>query len=90
VPVPQPQGFKALITGTNERDEIRVQFHVVTDEHDQFKRPIAELLKTLTTYKTPAAIKTAVADITHNMANNSTKKTSFPIADHIVFDIVSE
>ena len=42
--------FKALITGTNERGEIWVQFHVVTEGHDQFKRPVAELLKTLTAY----------------------------------------
>ena len=33
--------FIALITGTNELGEIRVQFHVVTDGQDQFKRPIA-------------------------------------------------
>ena len=35
--------FKALITGTNERGEIRVRFHVVTDGHDQLKRPHAPL-----------------------------------------------
>jgi hypothetical protein len=122
--------FKALITGTNERGEIWVQFLVVTDWHDQFKRSIAELLKILTAYghmhpylfstdqpgmdhiffkleipslqakqdelgrlvfapvvvpaaaeleagaftllKTPAAINTVVADITHDMANKST------------------
>ena len=42
--------FIALITGTKELGEIRVQFHVVTDGQGQFKRPIAELLKTLTAY----------------------------------------
>ena len=42
--------FKALITGTNERGEIRVQFHVVTDGHDQFVGPIAKLLETLRAY----------------------------------------
>ena len=27
--------FKALVTGTNEYNEVRLQFHVVTDGHDQ-------------------------------------------------------
>jgi hypothetical protein len=42
--------FKALITGTNERGEIRVQFHVVTDGHDQFMAPIMALRETLNAY----------------------------------------
>ena len=42
--------FKALITATNDQGEIRVQFHVVTDGHDQFHGPIAELIKTLNAY----------------------------------------
>jgi hypothetical protein len=45
--------FKALITATNERGEIRMQFDVVTDGHDQFGGPLAELLKTLTAYGHP-------------------------------------
>ena len=42
--------FKALITGTDEFGEIRVQFHVVTDGQDQFAGPIAYLLETLAAY----------------------------------------
>ena len=42
--------FKALITGTNELGEIRVQFHVVTDGQDQFEQPLEELIKTLNAY----------------------------------------
>lgn len=42
--------FRSLITGTNGRGEIRIQFHVVTDGQDQFTSPIEELLKTLTAY----------------------------------------
>ena len=45
--------FKALITATNEVGEIRVQFHVVTDGHDQMKSQIAALLDTLRVYNQP-------------------------------------
>jgi hypothetical protein len=41
--------YKAL-TGTNDVGEIRVQFHVVTDGHDQFEAPIEALLATLDAY----------------------------------------
>jgi hypothetical protein len=33
---------------------------------------------------------TAVADMAHNMANKTTKTPSFPMADHIVVDNVSD
>ena len=39
--------FLALITATNEYGEIRVQFHVVTDGHDQMDGPIAALKDTM-------------------------------------------
>ena len=39
--------FKALITGTNTLGEVRVQFHVVTDGHDQMIGQIQALLATL-------------------------------------------
>jgi hypothetical protein len=42
--------FSALITGTNDRGEIRMQFHVVTDGHDQFIGPLEELKDTLRSY----------------------------------------
>ena len=32
--------FRAFITATNEVGEIRIQFHVVTDGHDQFDSSI--------------------------------------------------
>jgi hypothetical protein len=31
-----------------------------------------------------------VADMTHNISNKTTETPSFPMADHIVFDIVSD
>ena len=42
-----------MITGTNGRGEIRVQFHVVTDGQDQFKGAIKQLLTTLAAYGQP-------------------------------------
>ena len=42
--------FKALITGTNEIGEIRVQFHVVTDGHDQMVRSLEEMRATMLMY----------------------------------------
>ena len=48
--------FKALITATNEVGEIRVQFHVVTDGHDQMKSQIVALLDTLRVYNQPQPI----------------------------------
>lgn len=45
--------FKALITGTNEIGEIRVQFHVVTDGHDQMVRSIEEMCATMAAYGQP-------------------------------------
>ena len=38
--------FRALITATNEVGEIRIQFHVVTDGHDQMTRAIANFIET--------------------------------------------
>jgi hypothetical protein len=42
--------FRALITATNEVGEVRIQFHVVTDGHDQMKTPIREFLITMNVY----------------------------------------
>ena len=42
--------FRALITGTNELGEIRVQFHVVTDSHDQMERALASMCETTRAY----------------------------------------
>jgi hypothetical protein len=42
--------FRALITATNHVGEIRVQFHVVTDGHDQMTNQIETLLETLRAY----------------------------------------
>ena len=39
--------FKSLITATNEFSEIRIQFHVVTDGHDQMRGPIREFINTM-------------------------------------------
>jgi hypothetical protein len=35
-------------------------------------------------------VKIVVADITHNMVNKTTEPHYFPMADHIVLDIVSD
>ena len=42
--------FKALVTGTNTLGEVRVQFHVVSDAHEQFVTQIAALLHSLKEY----------------------------------------
>jgi len=42
--------FRALITATNHVGEIRVQFRVVTDGHDQMTGQIETLLETLCAY----------------------------------------
>ena len=49
-PSPLKAVFKALITATNEVGEIRIQFHVVTDGHDQMIAPIEALLETMNAY----------------------------------------
>ena len=42
--------FKALVTATNELGEIRLQFHVVSDAHDQMAAPIGAFLDTMNAY----------------------------------------
>ena len=42
--------FKALVTGTNTLGEVRVQFHVVSDSHEQMRSQLQALLETLTAY----------------------------------------
>jgi hypothetical protein len=42
--------FRALITATNKVGEVRIQFHVVTDGHNQMKTPIREFFKTMNAY----------------------------------------
>ena len=42
--------FRALITATNHVGEIRFQFHVVTDRHDQMTSQIETLLEMLHAY----------------------------------------
>jgi len=44
------QVYLALITGTNELGEVRVQFHVVTDGHDQMEAAIKAFLATMRAY----------------------------------------
>ena len=39
--------FKGLVTGTNGFGEIRVQFHTITDSHDQYEGPLEDLKETL-------------------------------------------
>ena len=45
--------FKALITATNEYGEVRLQFHVVTDGHDQMRAAVAAFNKTNWEYGQP-------------------------------------
>jgi len=45
--------FKGLITATNEFGEIRLQFHVVTDDHEQFLPAFNAFLKTIQEYGQP-------------------------------------
>jgi hypothetical protein len=42
--------YKALVTGTNEFGEIRVQLHVVTDGHDQMRDSIEKFKETVKAY----------------------------------------
>ena len=42
--------FKGLVTATNNFGEIRVQFFVVTDGHDQMKQAIIEMRETILAY----------------------------------------
>mmetsp|Transcript_1711 Transcript_1711/g.4812 ORF Transcript_1711/g.4812 Transcript_1711/m.4812 type:complete len:87 (-) Transcript_1711:645-905(-) len=39
--------YHALVTGTNKFAEIRIQFHVVTDSHDQLLETIKQMEATL-------------------------------------------
>lgn len=45
--------FKGLITITNEFAEIRMQFHVVTDDHEQFRPSLIAFAKTVQAYGQP-------------------------------------
>jgi hypothetical protein len=42
--------FKALVSATNEIGEIRIQFHIVTDGHEQMVHAIREFHKTTVAY----------------------------------------
>ena len=42
--------FKGLVTATNELGEMRMQFHVVTDGHDQMVNALAEFRNTVLQY----------------------------------------
>ena len=46
----QIQVFKGLVTATNEHGEIRIQFYVVTDGHDQMESAIQAFLATTNAY----------------------------------------
>ena len=46
----QTQVFKGLVTATNEYGEIRIQFYVVTDGHDQMESAIQAFLATTNAY----------------------------------------
>jgi hypothetical protein len=35
--------FKGLVAATNGFGEIRVQFHTITDSHDQYERPLEDI-----------------------------------------------
>ena len=45
--------FKGLVTATNEYGDIRLQFHIVTDAHDQMDEPIKAFLATCHAYNLP-------------------------------------
>ena len=45
--------FRGLVTGTNELGEIRVQFHVVSDSHEQMESQLRALTATLQAYGKP-------------------------------------
>jgi hypothetical protein len=42
--------FRALVTGTNELGEVRIQFHVVTDGHDQMCNALKSFLNSVDAY----------------------------------------
>ena len=46
--------YKGLVTGTNEYGEIRIQFHVVTDSHEQMRAAIAAFRQTTEAYGQPS------------------------------------
>ena len=50
---PSMPRLQALITATNEHGEIRIQFHVVTDGHDQMLQQIKAMLETMEQYGQP-------------------------------------
>ena len=41
---------RALVTATNELGEVRIQFHIVTDGHDQMDNAVAAFLDTAKKY----------------------------------------
>ena len=45
--------FKGLVTATNEVGEVRLQFHVVSDSHDQAKTPLDAFKQTTAEYGLP-------------------------------------
>jgi len=45
--------FKGLVTATNEHGEIRIQFHIVTDSHEQMSAAIAAFRQTTEAYGQP-------------------------------------
>ena len=47
------QVYKGLVTATNEYGEIRVQFHIVTDSHEQMSAAIAAFRQTTEAYGQP-------------------------------------
>ena len=45
--------FKGLLTATNEAGEVRLQFQIVTDGHDQMERALQAMVETLNTLNQP-------------------------------------
>ena len=45
--------YKGLLTATNEVGEVRLQFQVVTDAHDQMERPLLAMVQTLNALNQP-------------------------------------
>ena len=45
--------FNSLVTGTNEVGEVRIQFHAVSDAHDQYETPLDAFKKTTEEYGLP-------------------------------------
>ena len=46
--------FKGLVTATNEIGEIRIQFHIVTDGHDQMLNALREFRNTISQHGQPS------------------------------------